>query len=315
MVGSRRFLTLETSTPVSQLDAYRKLIALDQPFVPLPPPRPEDRADQLDELVRSLRVEAQAGTGGVLHQKRPVVREIRELLTVRPPLPLSDAFQAVLDSLLQDDLVRRGRLETSSLRRMSDCITTAAYAKADKCALWEGDITMLRADAIVNAANAELLGCFRPFHACIDNAIHWAAGPRLRADCSRIMRLQGRPEPTGHAKATRGYNLPSRYVLHTVGPIVEGGLNAKHEAALAACYRACLDLAAQLNGVRTIAFCAISTGVFGFPKVPAARVALRTVAQWLDQHPAALDLVVFNVFTDPDRAAYENALDKKRGMA
>ena len=174
--------------------------------------------------------------------------------------------------------------------------------------MWQGDITTLAVDAIVNAANAELLGCFHPFHPCIDNAIHAAAGPRLRDDCARIMQAQGVPEETGHAKATRGYNLPARFVLHTVGPIVRKGLSPEHEEALARCYRACLDTAARLDRVRSVAFCAVSTGVFGFPREPAARIALRTVGAWLGEHPGAIDLVVFNVFAAVDRAAYEKAL-------
>jgi O-acetyl-ADP-ribose deacetylase (regulator of RNase III) len=122
------------------------------------------------------------------------------------------------------------------------------------------------------------------------------------------MTAQGHPEPTGAAKATRGYNLPARYVLHTVGPIVRGPVGGEDQTALARCYRACLDLAAALDGVRSVAFCAISTGVFGFPREPAARVAVRTVDTWLQQHPGALDLVVFNVFGDPDRTTYEAVL-------
>jgi O-acetyl-ADP-ribose deacetylase (regulator of RNase III) len=122
------------------------------------------------------------------------------------------------------------------------------------------------------------------------------------------MELQGCPEPAGRAKVTRGYNLPSRFVLHTVGPIVHGQLNDEHERTLAACYRACLDLAVRLRDVRTIAFCAISTGVFGYPKPAAARVALQTVAQWLNEHPKQLDLIVFNVFTDDDYAIYEKSI-------
>jgi len=162
----------------------------------------------------------------------------------------------------------------------------------------------------VNAANEQLLGCFQPFHACIDNAIHAAAGPRLREDCARLMAAQGHPEPTGVAKATRGYNLPARYVLHTVGPIVERTLGPQHEEALAASYCACLDLAVAIGDVRTVVFCCISTGVFGFPKRPAARIALRTVGGWLRDRAGALDRVVFNVFGDEDRQVYAALLQE-----
>ena len=175
-------------------------------------------------------------------------------------------------------------------------------------ALWHGDITRLRVDAIVNAANAQLLGCFQPFHACIDNAIHWAAGPRLREDCGRIMATQGHVEATGLAKITRGYNLPARFVVHTVGPIVHGHLTEGHRRELARCYRTCLDEAAEVGGIHTLAFCAISTGVFGFPKRPAAAVAIDAVSTWMEARPRMLSRVVFVVFSDEDRAAYTAAL-------
>lgn len=209
-----------------------------------------------------------------------------------------------MDRLLQAERRMRPEVAPASLQRLGGLLDPALA----HCAVWQGDITTLAADAIVNAAHSDMLGCFGPFHACIDNAIHSAAGPRLREDCARIMRAQGRPEPTGHAKATRGYNLPARYVLHTVGPIVRGALRPGHEEALASSYRACLDVAARLQGVRSVALCGLSTGVFGYPKEPAARVALRTVGTWLREHPGVLDLVIFNVFADEDREAYSAAL-------
>jgi O-acetyl-ADP-ribose deacetylase (regulator of RNase III) len=170
--------------------------------------------------------------------------------------------------------------------------------------VWHGDITTLQVDAIVNAANAELLGCFRPNHACIDNVIHRVAGPRLRQDCARIMTHQGFAEPTGTAKATGGYYLPARFVLHTVGPIVTGESPSQAQAGeLARCYASCLELAAAI-GLRSIAFCAISTGVFGYPKREAAAVAVTRVGTWLSNHPEALEAVVFDVFSEVDERAY-----------
>ncbi|HEY3189044.1 MAG TPA: macro domain-containing protein, partial [Solirubrobacteraceae bacterium] len=183
----------------------------------------------------------------------------------------------------------------AALPRLSATHAGTGYPAAGATVLWRGDITRLGVDAIVNAANAQMLGCFVPFHACIDNAIHSAAGPRLREDCARVMDAQGHDEPTAVCKVTRAYNLPSRYVLHTVGPIVRGPLAHEHESQLADAYPACLEAAAEV-GARSIAFCAISTGVFGYPKEPAARTALAAVAAWLDVHPSALDAVVFNVF-------------------
>ena len=160
----------------------------------------------------------------------------------------------------------------------------------------------------MNAANAELLGCVRPLHTRIDHAIHAAAGPRLREYCGRIIARQGHPEPRGSAKATRPYHLPAPSVPRTAGPNVEGALRPAQGAQLASRYRACLDLATALPEVRTAAFCAISTGVFGFPKAPAAHIAARTVAEWLAAPPGVLGLVLFNVFSGEDQVIYENVL-------
>jgi O-acetyl-ADP-ribose deacetylase (regulator of RNase III) len=178
----------------------------------------------------------------------------------------------------------------------------------DHLSLWRGDITQLKTDAIVNAANSALLGCFQPFHACIDNAIHAAAGPRLRADCHALMTLQGHEEPTAHAKVTRGYHLPARFVVHTVGPIFDATQPGRMSALLAQSYQACLDLAAQVEPIRSIAFPCISTGVFGFPAPPAAHIAVDTVRTWLREHPGRFDQVVFNVFSQKDEALYREVL-------
>ena len=185
-----------------------------------------------------------------------------------------------------------------------------ATVKSDsRLAIWQGDITTLKVDAIVNAANSQMLGCFVPRHYCIDNAIHTMAGVELREKCLEIMRAQGHEEPAGQAKITPGYNLPAKYVLHTVGPIVSGPLTMAHRSLLSSCYRACLSLATEY-GCRTVAFCCISTGVFHFPPPEAAAIAAKTVRAYLDDHPAALGKVVFNVFTDSDRRLYEALLEK-----
>jgi len=297
------------TSPALALDAYRALVSLDTPFMPPAPAQ----AEEYPALMRHLHEQLHSdGTERRLREalgaNTPLETDarawLRALLTVRGPQSLPEGFHLAMDRLLQAERRMRPEESPASLPRLGALPGTAAA----QCAVWRGDITTLAADAIVNAANAELLGCFRPFHACIDNAIHAAAGPRLREDCARIMSVQGAPEPTGHAKATRAYNLPARYVLHTVGPIVRGALSPEHEEALASCYRACLDVASRLQDVRSVAMCAISTGVFGFPKGPAARVALRTAGAWLREHPGALDLVIFNVFGDEDRAAYSAAL-------
>lgn len=227
---------------------------------------------------------------------------VRALLTVRDPAPLPDIVNAAIDALLARERSSQTLTDVATLPRF------ALPGTAPSFALWQGDITTVKADAIVNAANKHLLGCFQPFHACIDNAIHWAAGPRLRADCDRIMHAQKGLEPTGLAKVTRGYDLPSRYVLHTVGPIVEGSLTQRHRTDLGRCYRACLDLAALVGDVRSVVFCGISTGVFGFPRAAAARIALETVRAWVNEHPRTLEVIVFNVFGEEDKAAYVDAL-------
>ena len=172
--------------------------------------------------------------------------------------------------------------------------------------LWQGDITRLAVDAIVNAANSALLGCFQPLHYCIDNAIHTYAGLDLRNCCNEIMQKQGHPEPTGQAKMTPGFNLPCQYVLHTVGPIVDGRLTQTHCDQLASCYRACLTLAEE-NGCGSIAFCCISTGVFGFPKQEAAEIAVRTVKDYKQAHQSRIK-VIFNVFKGEDYAIYQALL-------
>jgi O-acetyl-ADP-ribose deacetylase (regulator of RNase III) len=297
------------------LAAYRALVALDEPFRPSPPAA----VDAVPQLVAQLVTALQATTpsaawareglqGTYLHPRDA----LKALLTIRLPEPvLSPETHAMLDQLLSYE--RRTRAtEALALPRLSDTLPQTTFPSAQSCALWQGDITTLRADAIVNAANAALLGCFEPFHACIDNAIHSAAGPRLREDCQRIMAAQGMPEPTGEAKITRAYHLPASFVLHTVGPIVRGPLQPNHATALAACYRACLDLAAQIPGVRSVAFCGISTGIYGYPKEQAARVALATVSTWLRERPTALDLVIFNVFSADDRLVYERLLEGDR---
>jgi O-acetyl-ADP-ribose deacetylase (regulator of RNase III) len=226
---------------------------------------------------------------------------IKKLLTVRPPRPIPAAILDFLDQLFGEEAAER---EVTHLDAVLFGSQDATRVRHTEIRIWRGDVTQLAADAIVNAANADLLGCFRPEHACIDNAIHSGAGPRLREDCRRIIEVQGHKEPTGTSKATRAYFLPSRFVLHTVGPIVRNASpTAVHRASLASCYESCLDVAAAISA-RSIAFCGISTGVFGYPKVDAARVAMGTVRQWLETRPDRLDAVIFNVFGESDHRAY-----------
>jgi O-acetyl-ADP-ribose deacetylase (regulator of RNase III) len=210
----------------------------------------------------------------------------------------------MLDALFADDALRRA---TVTLEDVLGGPKEPMRVGTTVLPLWRGDITTLEVDAIVNAANADLLGCFRAEHRCIDNAIHSAAGPRLREDCRRIMDRQGHREPTGTAKATRAYYLPAKFVLHTVGPIIGAAAPTDTDRGLLAqSYESCLAAAAEI-GAKSLAFCAISTGVFGYPKKEAASEAIRSVTTWLERHPGRLDALVFNVFTDEDEDAYQRA--------
>ena len=224
-------------------------------------------------------------------------RLLRSLMNVRPPMPATEEFLQIQDEYLKQIIVEKG---------IVDAETLPACPKDERLILWQGDITTLRCDAIVNAANSQLLGCFLPCHGCIDNIIHTMAGVQLRLACQEIMQAQGHEEPTGRAKITPGFNLPAKYVLHTVGPIVDGEVTAEDEALLASCYRSCLELAAQ-NGLRSVAFCCISTGVFRFPPERAAEIAIQTIKEYLRQNDA-IQHVIFNVFKDSDLAIYQRLL-------
>ena len=220
---------------------------------------------------------------------------LRALMNVRLPAPIGDEFARVQDAYLQEAIREKGVTRLCDLTPVEPGIY-----------LWLGDITTLACDAIVNAANSGMTGCYRPCHSCIDNCIHTYAGIQLRNTCAELMERQGFEEPTGQAKITPAYNLPCRYVLHTVGPIVQGTLKAMQEAQLASCYRSCLELAAE-NGVRSIAFCCISTGVFGFPKDRAAQIAVETVRTYRRGNDFAPE-VIFNVFQDDDFRRYRRLL-------
>lgn len=227
-----------------------------------------------------------------LSEKR---RLLRSLMNVRPPVPASAEFLAVQDAYLQESLSERG------VTRLQDMRSTQPGLY-----LWQGDITTLAVDAIVNAANSQMLGCFVPCHGCIDNAIHTYAGVQLRLECAHVMSAQKEEEPTGGAKITKAYNLPCHYVLHTVGPIIHGSVTQTDRELLASCYRSCLELAAEY-GLHSVAFCCISTGEFHFPNELAAQIAIQTVTDWQKQNANQME-VIFNVFKDSDREIYERLL-------
>lgn len=220
-------------------------------------------------------------------------RLFRGLVNIRPPKPVSPEFLRVQDEFLQEELLSRGITDVRDMTRAERGIY-----------LWKGDITTLRCGAIVNAANSAMLGCFQPCHGCIDNAIHTFAGVQLRLECAEIMRRQGHEEPTGSAKITSAYNLPCGNIIHTVGPIVNGGLSEAHRIQLESCYSACLETAWE-NGIRSAAFCCISTGVFGFPQKAAAETAVSAVRNFIKAHDIE---VIFNVFKQDDFDIYKRLL-------
>ena len=229
-------------------------------------------------------------------------RLLRSLMNIRMPGVLSDDALAVQDEYLT------GRAEEKGIVRLSDIPVVR-----DGLSIWQGDITRLAVDAIVNAANSQMLGCFVPMHTCIDNCIHTFAGVQLRAECSRQMnqlRIRyGRDyeQPTAVPMLTDGYNLPAKKVIHIVGPIVQYKLTPALEKNLADCYRNTLNMCKE-NGLKSVAFCCISTGVFRFPNRRAAEIAVETVTSWMSEHPEEMERVIFNVFKEEDRAIYEDLL-------
>ncbi len=220
-------------------------------------------------------------------------RLYRSLVNVRLPKPIDLAYLKIQNEFLHEYSLRKGIITLKDMEKLD----THIY-------LYKGDITRLQVDAIVNAANAQMLGCFVPCHGCIDNAIHTFAGIKLREECANIMRIQGHDEPCGSAKITKAYQLPSKYILHTVGPIVYGKLTMEHKEQLASCYRSVLQLAYDRH-LRSVAFCCISTGEFHFPNEEAARIAVAVVKTFLKTHEME---VIFNVFKQEDETIYHRLL-------
>ena len=226
---------------------------------------------------------------------------LRGLMNIWEPKPLSEEFLRIQDEYLTEESRRKGITDLAALQPLA--IDKRLY-------LWQGDMTTLKVDAVVNPANNQLLGCWRILHNCLDNLLHSGAGLSLRYRCYEMMSAQGHAEPTGQAKITPGYNLPCKYVLHTVGPIVQGRLTEEDERLLASCYTSCLDLA-EKNHLESIAFCCISTGIFMFPNQRAAEIAVETVRNWLDETGSDIK-VIFNVFKDKDLEIYSSLLKKDK---
>lgn len=250
--------------------------------------------DKLDYLVNFLLDEMpeHKDEAKLIHDRKIL---FRSLMNIRPPMKLDDEFLIVQDEYLSHERDVKGVIDVDSLPEILPGIS-----------LWQGDITRLNADAIVNAANSLMLGCFIPCHRCIDNAIHSASGLQLRDECNRIMTEQGQPEPVGRAKITGAYNLPCKHVIHTVGPYVAGKLTDEHCNSLRSCYVSCLELA-ETHQLKSIAFCCISTGEFHFPNDMAAKIAVNSVLEFM-KNSHSIKRVIFNVFKDLDMKIYESEL-------
>ena len=247
-------------------------------------------------LIRELLKESPRYRGVQLPAEETEQRQLlRGLMNLRWPGEISAEFLRVQDEYLKSEREQKGVVELSDLAPVQEGLY-----------LWRGDITTLACGAIVNAANSGMTGCYQPCHNCIDNCIHTYAGIQLRLACAELMERQGHEEPTGQAKITSAYNLPCRYVIHTVGPIVQGGLTQQHCEQLASCYRSCLALADE-NSVDSIAFCCISTGVFMFPNQKAAEIAVETVKQYKAESGSRIE-VIFNVFKRQDELIYRKLL-------
>ncbi len=271
-----------------------------------------DQRERLDYLVEKFKEDSvryrDMETPGDTEGK---MRLLRSLMNIRMPKDISPDVLKVQDEYLEERNRKNGIVEIGAILPVSK--QGSGHAFSDRIYIWQGDITRLAVDAIVNAANSEMLGCFVPMHTCIDNCIHTFAGIELRSECDRQMKLlrqkygQDYVQPTAAPMLTPGYNLPAKHVIHIVGPIVQGRLTEEHEKELADCYRNTLDLCKE-NGFESVAFCCISTGVFSFPGKRAAEIAVKTVSGWLQGHPEYRIKVIFNVFKDEDKQYYEQQL-------
>ncbi len=256
---------------------------------------------KIDTLLRALLLErpeyACINIPDAMEEKRIL---LRSLMNVRMPSPLPEELMDIQDDELMEQKREKGVVAID---------TIPASPLYPRLRLWKGDITRLEVDAIINAANSQMLGCFIPMHKCIDNAIHSAAGMQLRDECASIMQAQGHEEPTGKAKITKGYNLPAKWVLHTVGPIIYGEYPTDEDCRLLAdCYRNCLKLADEKN-LKSVAFCCISTGEFHFPQDKAAEIAVATVREYMNSHVnVSLSTIIFDVFKDSDYYLYKDLL-------
>jgi O-acetyl-ADP-ribose deacetylase (regulator of RNase III) len=305
-----------------KLEDYRSLINLDEKF------HPKQNVLTNQAIYRTLSMMIM----GYFQVNEPEliaqVNEFQELpdalsqrdmlyciLTLRSSKPIPSNILTYMDELLQNEMSDKKITNQKFLPTIDETHPSSKFNFKEKIKLWKGDITRLKSDAIVCSTNENLEGSYVPFHKCVDNAIHAAAGPQLRWDCSKIIELQGHPESIGCAKITRAYNLPSKYVIHTVGPVISDDPQANTNSIdfdltkhLSSCYKSCLDLAVEKGDISDLAFCSISTGDSKFPKDLAAKTVLKTIETWLENNLDALNSIILNVFTDSDYFIYENLL-------
>lgn len=265
-----------------------------------------NQSERLDVLVRAFAEDSveykNIEIGNSDEEKR---RVLRSLMNVRMPKEMDDRIVRIQDAYLKECAAEKGIVRLQDIPTIRDAYGSKHHPSADRLSVWQGDITRLSVGAIVNAANSQMLGCFVPMHTCIDNCIHSFAGIQLRQECNRQMnqkRIQyGRnyEQPTAEPMLTPGYDLPAENVIHIVGPIVQDRLTKELEQQLADCYQNTLNLC-QSHGIRSVAFCCISTGVFRFPNDIAAEIAVQTVTGWLAKYPNQMDRIIFNVYKDED---------------
>lgn len=295
-----------------QLDDYQNAIKLSEPF---PEPKDDTRStyDLLMTALGGLNNKHYTGTGSIAHLSTDdgLLRWLQAELALRDPEPLNPVVTRAINTLLYRQVGEHGRVEAKNLRRIHDLLPENDFDASAETVLFRGDMRQLVIDAVVNTALPTLTGCRIPLHGCLDSVLHAQAGPWMRNDCATIMELQGtETEEPGQAKVTRGYRLPAKYVIHTVGPQVKDRLvtDADREI-LYNCYWNCLETARQMDGIRSIAFPAIATGYNAFPIKEAASIALDAVNTWMDHHSQDLDLIVFSVHSEADALTYAEVLN------
>ncbi|MGV8906451.1 MAG: protein-ADP-ribose hydrolase [Acetobacterium sp.] len=269
-----------------------------------------NKEEKLDYLIEILIKEKHGIPEKKLSENNCTKRKLlRGLMNLRLPGKIDQNFLKIQDEFLSDEAKEEGIIDGDNLRTVKEMFPCSQIHNGNRMVLWQGDITRLKVDGIVNAANKRMLGCFTPCHGCIDNVIHSAAGIHLREECNELMQKQGFEEPIGKAKITKAYNLPSKAVIHTVGPIVEDNVTMEQKIQLRSCYEESLQAAIDQH-LSTIAFCCISTGEFHFPNQLAAEIAIQTIANFLDTHEQ-IKKVIINVFKKTDWDIYQKLFEKQ----